>query len=106
MKLQTGSIQWNVGEEVPLNRITNFDADEFLNAHPDLPDEVKMGEGRHIGEATDKIRMLERSVRQLEKLLREGRADSEAAERIEVAIDKAKTDGEKIRKVLDSNTKP
>ena len=47
--------------------------------------------------------MLERSIRQLEKLLREGRADIEEAERIKVAIDKAKTDAKKIRRALDSN---
>ena len=98
-----GTIRWNVGEEIHLDRITNFDAEDFLKAHPDLPTEVKIGEGRHIGEATDKARMLERSIRQLEKLLREGRADSEEAEKIKVAIDKAKTDAEKIRKALDPN---
>ena len=98
-----GTIQWNVGEEIHLDRITNFDAEDFLKVHPDLPTEVKIGEGRHIGEATDKARLLERSIRQLEKLLREGRADIEEAERIKVAIDKAKTDAKKIRRALDSN---
>lgn len=97
-----GTIQWNVGEKVHLERITRFDADAFLKAHPDLPNEVKIGEGRHIGEALDKVRMLEKSVRQLEKLLREGRADGEDAKTIQGAIDKAKADTEKIRKILNS----
>ena len=83
-----GTIQWNVGEEIHLDRITNFDAEDFLKAHPDLPIEVKVGQGRHIGEAADKVRMLERSIRQLEKLLREGRADSEEAERIKTDVQK------------------
>lgn len=98
-----GTIRWNAGEEIHLDRITNFDAEDFLKAHPDLPIEVKVGEGRHIGEATDKVRMLERSIRQLEKLLREGRADGEEEKRIKIAIDRAKTDAEKIRKALDPN---
>ena len=25
-----GTIQWNVGEEIHLDRITNFDAEDFL----------------------------------------------------------------------------
>lgn len=98
-----GTIRWNAGEEIHLDRITNFDAEDFLKAHPDLPIEVKVGEGRHIGEATDKVRMLERSIRQLEKLLREGRADGEEEKRIKIAIDRAKTEAEKIRKALDPN---
>ena len=98
-----GTIQWNVGEEIHLDRIMNFDAEDFLKTHPDLPAEVKVGQGRHIGEAADKVRMLERSIRQLEKLLREGRADNEEAERIKSAIDNAKTGAEKIRRTLDSS---
>lgn len=88
MNTPMGTIQWNVGEEIHLDRITNFDADTFLEAHPDLQAEV---------------RMLDRSIRQLEKLLREGRTDSEGAERIKTAIDRAKADARKIRKVLDSH---
>lgn len=103
MNTPMGTIQWNVGEEIHLDRITNFDADTFLEEHPDLQAEVRIGEGRHIAEAADKVRMLDRSIRQREKLLREGRTDSEGAERIKTAIDRAKVDARKIRKVLDSH---
>jgi hypothetical protein len=65
--------------------------------------EVRKREGRHIAEAADKIRMLQRSIRQLEKLLREGRTDGDGAEKIKTAIGRAKADAGKIRRILDSN---